>query len=105
MIPDRIFNIEMSLIGKWQNESIGAMFDGNLDGEEYGTIILGDPTLTYYGISKYQIFLQNDNPYIRLINNNQGNTQIKEWEIAEIDTQKGILRIRPKDATEIILHK
>ena len=105
MIPDRIFNIEMSLIGKWQNETIGLMFDGNIDGKDYGTVIIGDPTLTLHAISKYQVFIQDNNPFLRLINDKQGETQIKEWEIAEIDRATGILRFRPKDAKEIILHK
>lgn len=105
MISDRIYNIEMSIIGKWQNETIAMMFDGNLDGEKYGTVYIGDPNLTVYGLSKYQIFLKEDNPYFRLINDYKGTTQIKEWIILEIDPTKGVLRFGPKDAKEISLYK
>lgn len=100
----RIGNIALAIMGKWENETVGFLFLDTPGPGELGDVWIGPPDLSIYGQSKFQIFIKDDLPFLKLINDKNGEEQIKEYEMV-INKPVGELVLKIKLGGEWVLHR
>lgn len=99
---DRLLNLELSLLGKWDcvsNKHFSYLFMNHVDVAYY----IGGELL----MVKYELFIKDEKMFIKIINdlNRQPDeVQIKEYEVLEIYKDKGILRLLTDHGEELRFH-
>ena len=94
-------SIETALPGEWEtdNHSLFLVFEPSASGK--GNVeAISNVTKAQY---KYEVCMKGNNPCLDLIDEAKHETY--EYEIAEIDADKNVLRLKRESKPELILHK
>jgi hypothetical protein len=94
-------SIETALPGKWEtdNHSLFLVFEPAASGKGNMEAISNVTKVQY----KYEVCMKGNNPCLDLTDETKHETY--EYEIAEIDADKNVLRLKRESKPELILHK
>jgi len=95
-------SIETALPGKWEtdNGSLFLVFEPTAAGGKGNVEAISNVATIQY---KYEVCLKGNNPCLDIIDETKHETH--EYEIAEIDAEKNVLRLKRESKPELILHK
>ena len=94
-------SIETALPGKWEtdNGSLFLVFEPAASGKGNVEAISNVTKVQY----KYEVCMKGNNPCLDIIDETKH--EMHEYEIAEIDAEKNVLRLKRESKPELILHK
>lgn len=100
----RVMNIELALFGMWDMDSMALNYFF-LPNNVLEVLVGGG-----FPISRnvtYEVFLKDNNPFIKIINPHSKNDKIEEmiYNLLEIDTANGILRLKNPKGLELSFTK
>ena len=80
----RLADLELNLNGNWSNEKMAYTFLDTEGVGQLGDMLIGSPDFKTMAQCKYQVFIKDSNPFLKIIYNDKSDDQTKEYQIQDI---------------------
>jgi hypothetical protein len=101
---ERILNIDTTLIGMWDTDTVSYFFHGMGVDNSVGELWIGPKGIPIADI-EYQVFIKEGDPFIRIINKTMTPTQVVVYQIAALNIIPNELKMRTEKGEEIICRR